>query len=102
MRQKNAQVVCTPSATIMGDLLAQIQHLTAAVTAMQAASVAPKGPKTAAPKGPKVAPKGPKGIKVSTKWNPTAQQIAYYKANKAAFKADKGAYLAAKAAGLVA
>ena len=56
MRQKNAQVVCTPSATIMGDLLAQIQHLTAAVAALQAASVAPKGPK-AAPKGRKAKPK---------------------------------------------
>jgi hypothetical protein len=53
MRKQNAKVVCTPSATVMGDLLAQIQHLTAA---LQAASVSPKGPK-ATPKGRKAKPK---------------------------------------------
>lgn len=56
MRLKNAKVVSNPSATVMGEVLAQLQHLAAAVAALQAAPAAPKGPK-AAPKGRKAKPK---------------------------------------------
>lgn len=100
MKRKNAQVVSTPDATLIGSLHAALAALTAKLEALEAA---PKEPKTA-PKGPKAAPKGPKVkvFKATENWSPTAAQRAYYLANKAKFKKDREAYLAAKAAGLVA
>jgi hypothetical protein len=97
MKRKNAQVVSTPDATLIGSIHAALAALTAKMEALEAAhKAAPKGPK-AAPKGPKV-----KVFKATKDWSPTAAQRAYYLANKAKFKKDREAYLAAKAAGLVA